>query len=229
MTRRIPVRASQYAPKSANIVVADELRDLSTVDQRAVALWDRLDHALSQYLVYLDEVRTRETTCDLTIVDLLFIRNFKAGNSSITEHPGFIEERLGPYSNLLREIRNKHGSKQLKELTDAELDSAISLARNFLQLTLNDKTKIRGFGPSYASALLAAHFPNLYPVLDRRVLNGAGVDAAHDNNGQVRQIQTHYESLIMQFRMELGKMPTRTLREIDREWFVVPLPEAEHD
>ena len=51
-------------------------------------------------------------------------------------------------------------------------------ASAFLRLTEQDETTISGFRAWYASALLAAYFPQALPVIDRQVLRGAGID--HD-------------------------------------------------
>jgi len=156
-------------------------------------------------------------------LDLLFIRNFKAGNASVTEPPDALKVKLRAYGSALRAVHHAFPSRALSTLAAKELATVIKLADKTLKLATDPSTSIAGFGPSYVSALLAAFFPRLLPVLDRRVLNGADIPVELTTQNQVIFIQEHYGTLIRKFHQILQAEPNLELRELDRRWFTVPL------
>jgi hypothetical protein len=181
-----------------------------------------LDSALQHLLAHVEAKKS----FSLTIVDLLHVSNFKGGNASITEPQPALGEKLQSYSQHLVRLAQRYGQRMLQELSDRELMDVQRDGTDFLLLTQTAATHIRGFGPSYASALLFAHFPNLFPVLDRRVLNGARIPVQLTSKGQVRDIETHYAKLLQAFHSELRRTPDLSLRDLDKRWFVVPLPQS---
>lgn len=191
-------------------------------DARAESTWKRLDAALDYYTRYLAN-KPNNARFSLSVVDLVYVRNFKAGNSSITESLGSLERRLPEYRKVLAAIDQAFSRTGLGDLATKELSKLIALANATLQLARAPATAIRGFGPSYASAMLAAHFPQLLPVLDRRVLNGAGIAVKFNSQKQVVNIESYYGALIQKARRTLREEPGLTLRALDRRWFVVPL------
>jgi len=84
-----------------------------------------------------------------------------------------------------------------------------------------------GFKCSYASALLHFYFPNLVPILDRRVLNGIGIKVKRNKQGQVVNIERYYSALIDLFHSYLKYNPNKSLRDYDKENFVKPLKDTE--
>ena len=182
--------------------------------------WEMLNHALQYYLSYIAEKKDKYS---LTVVDLIFISNFKGGNASITEPGETMPAKLQEYVKALRNIDKKFQGKKLVQLQDDELTDLVKLADEFLSLSKNKETKIRGFGMSYASALLFAYFEELFPVLDRRILNGAGIKVEYDSQKQVKKIEQHYGALIKRSYQELKLHPKKKLRELDKEWFVKSL------
>ena len=180
-----------------------------------------LDSALAHLLAHV----AGKKTFSLSIVDLLHVSNFKGGNASITEPEPALSEKLLSYSQHLARIAQTHRGRTLGELSDRDLIGVQKAGTDFLLLTRAEATRIRGFGPSYASALLFAHFPTLFPVLDRRVLNGAGISVQLDSKRQVRQIEAHYAALLQAFHSELKRTPGLSLRDLDKRWFVMPFPE----
>jgi hypothetical protein len=64
---------------------------------------------------------------------------------------------------------------------------------------------------------------DLIPVLDRRILNGAGIKVEYDSQKQVKDIAQHYGSLIKACRSELIKGNNLSLRGLDKEWFTKAL------
>ena len=178
--------------------------------------WELLNIAMSHYQSYIDAKINRWS---LSIIDLLYVSNFKGGNASITEPISEFPAKLKHYEEILHKIEEKFGKRSLLSLNSQELDILKKKCDRFLALTQSPTSNIRGFGPSYASALLAAHFLDLIPVLDRRALNGAGISVAKDSQGQVKEIAKHYGPLIDAFKQELSKFPRLTLRELDKKWF----------
>lgn len=182
--------------------------------------WALLDVALSHFQ---DHIRAKSDRYSLSIIDLLHVSNFKGGNASITEVAAGLSEKLPVYEAAIREIAESFGGLKLAELNDEKAGELQSCCKAFLALTRNPAHRIRGFGPSYASALLAAHFPELIPILDRRGLNGAGIPVKKDRQGQVKNIESYYPDLIDAFRRELQRYPETEMRKLDRAWFIKPL------
>ena len=155
----------------------------------------------------------------LSNIDLVLVSNFKGGSATIAEPVNSLECKLKCYEKKLSEIGKCFGDKKLDCLPEEKLKKLIKLAKEFCQLATTKSTKIDGFGPSFATALLNANFPDLLPILDRRGLNGAGFKNIKTNNqGQVKQIESHYPALIEYFynRARVDKM---SLEKIDKEIF----------
>ena len=182
--------------------------------------WNKLNVAMSYFQKYIE---TKEDKFALSIVDLLHVSNFKGGNASITEPEEKLCKKLNVYSKKLKDIEKLVGHKKLVELSSKDQEKLIKIAISFLQLTKHIDTKIRGFGPSYASALMYAYFPDVLPVLDRRVLNGAEIEVELDSQKQVKNIISHYAPLIEAFRKALLAKRTLSLRQLDKLWFSKPL------
>lgn len=182
--------------------------------------WEMLNNAMAHYQEYISSKSQRNL---LTVVDLLHVSNFKGGNASITEPVGALDQKLMSHEKILGEIEKLYGRKTLASLNEEETEALIILCSRVLETTKDKKTKIRGFGPSYASALLAAHFMELIPVLDRRILNGAETKVEYNSQKQVKNIAQYYGSLIKACQNELQKRNNITLRQLDKEWFAKAL------
>ncbi len=94
----------------------------------------------------------------------------------------------------------------------------------------NTDNKIDGFSVSYLSALLNCYFPNLLPILDRRVLINLGLVTDQDINkqGQIIDIERFYENLIFKMR-EKSLSENKSLRQIDKELFVIKIPKEKQE
>jgi hypothetical protein len=184
---------------------------------RADTRWNNLNTAFNNYLAYIAKKRPR---LSLSYVDLLYVSNLKGGNSSIIDDAAEVDDRLKRYSAELKRInKTTIGDKQLGTLTELQLDAFIKFADTFIQLPLRPDIRIRGFGASYASALLAAHFPALAPILDRNVLAGADISYRRTKQKQVIHIESYYAELIR--RLHRWQKDTRqSLREVDHDFFV---------
>jgi hypothetical protein len=180
------------------------------------ATWVMLNEAMSHFQ---EHIRRKKQKWELSLIDLLHVSNFKGGNASITEPVATLSKKLKYYEIALRDIEGNFKKKALNDLTTDQLIQLTACCKNFLALTTQPESKIRGLGPSYASALLAAYFINLIPILDRRVLNGANISVTTQANGQVKDIAKHYTELIEAFRTALRLTPEMTLRELDKQWF----------
>ncbi len=183
---------------------------------KASTQWKKADVSYQNYTHYIDR---KPEKFELTLIDLLYIRNFKGGNASIHEKDILVNNKLKKYSICLKVIHNEFGDKQLRDLSKEELDSLKSKAKSFVDLTLDNNTAIDGLKTSYASTLLHFHFPNLIPILDKRVLNGVGIKVQKNKQGQVINIKRHYPELIDRFYHHLKKNPTKSLRDYDKENF----------
>lgn len=182
--------------------------------------WEMLDHAMQHYQTYIS---SKEQRLSLSILDLLHVSNFKGGNASITEPEDTLGKKLKSYEKVLCEIAKNLDGKTLSQLNERETADLIRLCKNVTDLTKASNTKIRGFGASYASALLSAHFMNVIPVLDRRILNGAGIKVKYNSQKQVKDIAQYYGVLIKACQSELLKRHNLTLRGLDKKWFTKAL------
>lgn len=182
--------------------------------------WEMLDHAMQHYQKYIS---SKENRYSLSIVDLLHVSNFKGGNASITEPLPTLEIKLRSYERILSEIADKFSDKKLAKLSETETLDLINLCNKVTELTKANDTKIRGFGASYASALISAHFMYLVPILDRRILNGAGITVQYDSQKQVKNIAQYYGVLIKACQSELLKQKNLNLRDLDKHWFIKEL------
>lgn len=178
--------------------------------------WEMLNIAMSYYQ---EHIQSKTDRCSLSITDLLHVSNFKGGNASITEPLVTLTQKITYYETVLRKVEQRFSGKSLSTLTTSELSTLVSLCDELLALTTKNSSKIRGVGPSYASAILAAHHLNLIPVLDRRALNGAGIAVKKDRQNQVKEIASHYGELIRAFHTELTSRPELSVRQLDKEWF----------
>jgi len=171
------------------------MRTNRITDTRAANKWKKLRHA---YKYASEHISSKKSNIySINTIDLVLISNFKGGNASIAEPVNQIEEKLIKYTAELSRIGNEFKKGNLRELEKPELDKLCNFAIRFLNLTLNRSTKIDGFGPSYASALLNIYFPDLLPILDRRVLLAAGApDIKMNSQLQVDKIEKHYPWLI---------------------------------
>lgn len=182
--------------------------------------WEMLNHAMVHYQKHISTKKKRNT---ISIIDLLHVSNFKGGNASITEPEETLGKKLKSYEKVLAEITTKFTGKNLSQLNRQETNELIRLCNAFTNITKIKDTKIRGFGASYASALLSAHFIYLIPVLDRRILNGAGIKVEYNSQKQVKRIAQYYGELIKSCQTELKRRNNLTLRELDKEWFTKAL------
>lgn len=189
----------------------------TNIDTRAKNTWRKSRVSWSYYQEYLKQ---KNKPFLIELIDLLFISNFKGGNASINEDPIKLTEKLKDYSDKLLEIKNRFTKTKLHELDTQELKDLIDLSNGLMPLTSNEKTKIDGFGPSYLSALLSAHFPELLPILDRRILSGLQVKSTKVNSeGQVENIGKYYHLVIRGVYMLSKASNGTSVIEIDETLF----------
>lgn len=190
---------------------------MTITDKRAKRRWEK--SAIS-YTNYANFISTKSDKFNLTLIDLLYVSNFKGGYATINEAEETIAKKLVAYRQIFEEINLKFNNRQLNNLDDSELTQLIAFADNLIKLT-DDKSehKIDGFSVSFLTTLLHFYFPNLYPILDRRVLNGLKLISGSDLNtqGQVKTLKHYYSALIIEFK---HKTENRTIRELDEELFI---------
>ena len=192
------------------------------MDKKAETQWEKSNISYKNYRDYIDKKVNRY---ELTLIDLLFISNFKGGNATINEPERTINTKLISYSKKLRDIENEFNGKTLAILTDEQLKNFVSRINEICNLTCkNSVTRIDGFSVSYLSALLQTYFPTLIPILDRRVLINLHIVSESDINkqGQIKNIQQFYKPLIEKIA-EISRERGQTVREIDRNLFVIKI------
>ncbi|WP_116125849.1 hypothetical protein [Lewinella sp. IMCC34183] len=193
------------------------------MDKGSERRWENLNVALENYRLYLG----RKSDDVLTLIDLLHISNFKGGNASITEPEAEIARKLPEYERRMDAIRNEFGTMGLANLSNQQRASLVKMVKKTLELSSNEQFCIRGFGPSYLSALLHAHFPDLIPIIDRRILINTRRVKRKDVNSQlqVKSIPDHVGPLISWFHDAL-QSGQASMRDLDRAQFIKPLDVA---
>jgi len=192
---------------------------MNIIDKKAVSLWQNANKSLKNYQLYIDRKQERYL---LTLIDLLYISNFKGGNASIHEEKGIVNARLSEYTTVLKKIAVMFDGAKLQDLDSVRTKHLIDLCSEFISLTNKLDTCIHGFKASYASGLLHAIFPTLIPILDRRVMLGIGLATSLNSAGQIRDIGNYLESLVIKIQSEM-RLTGKSLREIDQLYFSRPL------
>ena len=174
------------------------------------------------YQNYQDYIEKKSNYFDLSLIDLLYISNFKGGNSTINEKEAIINEKLVHYSNGFKELEKSFHERKLSDLNDGEIKNLIKMVDEIVKLTDKESvhSRIDGFSSSYLSALLNAYFPNLIPILDRRVLGSLELvnDVDKNSQNQIKKIGTFYDKLIENTWLKV-KESGKSIREVDREYF----------
>jgi len=187
------------------------------MNERAANQWKKARIPFGYYQTFL---RTKQHKHILEVTDLLFIANFKGGSATLAEPESGLSRKLPVYSRQLETISEEYGERNLGDLDESEIGDLVSKAVKFVELTRDGKHNLDGFGPSFASALLNAHFPSLLPILDKRALSGAKImEASTNSQGQVKGIEKHYESLIRHVHSRMSKDRALTIESMDRELF----------
>src|SRR5258705_4130675 len=179
--------------------------------------WDNLNEAFQYLRTYISQ--KKQDRFSLSEIDLALVSNFKGGNASVVEPLNDLRKKLTAYTSALVKLDHVFGGLPLRDIPIQQLAAVQELARAFLQLAKTPETAIKGFGPANASALLAAHFPDTLPVIDRLVLSGADIEHTRNNQGQVVNIEGHYPILIAKCHEALIASPQMSLRELDKHWF----------
>lgn len=179
--------------------------------------WDNLNEAFEYLRRYIGDKKP-DKKFNLSELDLVLVRNFKAGNASVVEPIEHLPTKLPIYSQGLQSLNDLIAERPLRDI-DSQLPDLQHQAANFLLLSKSHETRIKGFGAAKSSALLAAYFPETLPVVDRLVLLGAEIQHDLDTQGQVIAIETHYPSLISRCRSALINKPGLSLRQLDKQWF----------
>ena len=195
-------------------------------DSKAEKSWKKSNVALDNYNSYIKKKIAIGQKFDLTLIDLLYISNFKGGNATINDDESIINCKLKAYSSLFIEIDKTFGNRNLSTLEENEVESLIELVRQVVDLSKKEETGIDGFKSSYLSALLHSYFPDLIPILDRRLLINLGLvdkEKQLNNQKQVKDIENYYSELIKVIHVK-SKKSKNSVRELDAILFKQELP-----
>lgn len=187
------------------------------IDKRAKSRWERLNIAFENYILFIEE---KEDKYKINYIDLLHVSNFKGGNSSITENISSVENKLLYHSDLMKSIDEKIHPLKLGKLDDKQFYSLLNYVDKIIDLTKEPITSIKGFGISHFSALYHAHFPDLIPILDRRLLYNSKIISYNSKSGPIKNIENYYSKLIEWTRQESCK-DGMGLRQIDKKYFII--------
>lgn len=182
-------------------------------NKKAITAWENADRA---FALYQDYIKSKTDRFALSVVDLMFVSNFKGGNASVSGETTEIQNNLKYYSTILREINQLFGQTPLCDLETNKVTMLIALCqKSFLVL---ERYHIKGFSYSYWSAMLCAHFPNLLPILDRWVVTNLAICHEKDSQAQIKEMRQYYSEVIWRFH-RLTKERNLTVRELDRYLF----------
>ena len=186
--------------------------------------WDKSEISYRNYQGYIDK---KSNHFELSFIDLLYISNFKGGNATINGKETVINVKLIHYSIGLKEIDKRFHERKLSDLTDGEIENLIKMVDEIVRLTdkVSLQSKIDGFSASYLSALLNSYFPDLIPILDRRLLRNLNLveDSDRDSQEQIKNIKSFYGKLIKEISKKV-KESGESIREVDRRIFSISLP-----
>lgn len=190
--------------------------------KRAASQWDR---AQSAYDYYAGFISSKSDRYALSVVDLVFVRNFKGGSTIVCEPEASLKSKIQLYENDLRDFAKKWANfPSLGKVSEASYGGLRDDIVAYVSLPMRNRYHIKGFAHSFVSALLHFHFPNLVPILDKRALNGCGIQGLKVGyGGNVTNMVELYPHLIDEFRSKLVADPSASLRSIDRGFFVQKL------
>jgi hypothetical protein len=191
-------------------------------DKKAISQWDRSQHAYEHYLRF---IAAKPDHYALTITDLIFVKNFKGGSATIAEPVATLTGKLQPYEKAIRLCAvDPAFGLTLASIPNQDYGRVRDLMVSFSGLPELPASDINGFGCSFASALLHFYFPEAVPILDKRALNGAGIQGLQvDKYNNVLNLLELYPALIDACRTQLQQRPRSTLRQLDRALFIQKL------
>lgn len=199
-------------------------------DKAATTKWNKSNLSYVNYQKYLKRKPANERF-KLTLIDLLYVSNFKGGNASIHQEEADVIKNLKAYSKILQEIENEFPNADLRKLDKNRIDKLIAQVQKLFDLSKKKtETHIDGFSVSYISALAHFYFPDLIPILDRRVLNGLDIIGEDDYNNQkqVKDLASHFKRLVEDLHAELKEESNDnvTLRDLDEKDFAVKIEKS---
>lgn len=189
------------------------------IDKRASTQWEK---SSISYLNYQNYIQKKPIRFKLTLVDLLYVSNFKGGNATINELEKEIDFKLESYSKILQSIEREFKNSKLANLDAEQIEKLTLFVDEICNLTLkSSENKIDGFSVSYLSALLNSYFPKLIPILDRRVLINLQLASKQnrDKQDQIKNIQRFFTPLINKIAL-LSREQKKSIRELDKELFI---------
>jgi hypothetical protein len=182
--------------------------------------WEKYQLSYDLLISYINSKR-EDRKYELDIVDLMYVRNFKGGSASINEDEEKLKKKLIKYSILIKSISEMYLTESLFDLSEDQMQKLKNIAVKFIYLSKEEETKIKGFGPSFTSALLHAHFPKLLPIIDRRVINGTGLKKVKRKQ-QVTNSEKYYGKVVEIFWNRVHKSK-ESIRDVDKYFFSEPL------
>lgn len=198
--------------------------------QRDIDRWTGAANTLKNYETY---IKTRGVNIfDIGYIDLLFVSNYKGGNSTIGGSSEDVYKRLHPHRERLalikREFANNSNNYSLASLS-ADKKGNLKNLSNLMADAFNDckaeNSCIKGFGTAYCSALYHLHFPDLIPVIDRRVLINGGFERLTFIGTQVKDLHIHYDGLLERIHADLDIQGLyKSMRDWDKDFFTRRIP-----
>ncbi len=105
---------------------------MTEIDRRAEQQWDKSDIS---YTNYINFIFSKSDKFKLTLIDLLYVSNFKGGYATINEPEETIKEKLVVYGQLFKEINEKFDNRNLNNLDNNEISELITFSEKLIKLT----------------------------------------------------------------------------------------------
>ncbi|GAA4412307.1 hypothetical protein GCM10023187_39230 [Nibrella viscosa] len=194
----------------------------SEVLQRDVDKWKSAEDTLTNYRNYISR---RDDPFALHYIDLLFVSNYKGGNSIIGGTEQEVNQTLTGHSKHLRLINSRFHGKSLQNLSEDEFQELNKLMYKAFEICKDSNSFIKGFGIAYCAALYHMQFPILIPLIDRRVLINSGIVDSNNKKlfagTQVKHMESYYQELTARIYQDVkvtGQF--EDIRAWDRYYFI---------
>ena len=104
-----------------------------TKDKKASNRWEKSNISYFNYQNYIEKKTNR---FKLTLVDLLYVSNFKGGNATINESENIIDFKLESYSKIIQSIEREFKESELASLNPQQINKLTLFIDKICALTL---------------------------------------------------------------------------------------------
>ena len=111
-----------------------------SIDKRAESRWNKSNKS---YINYKDYISKKGNPLELTFIDLLYVKNFKGGASTLNDTEEDIKRKLKFYQNIFERINAEFKENSLTNLDNNRVEKLITLAEECFALSKKKRHKNR--------------------------------------------------------------------------------------